>query len=78
MYKGPSLFGTSSTSKSLIRLLCSCKHSLGLCVALCSLKPAEMDAFFTIASPIPSEQPEMPQDEESGGTRSNTSSCVIA
>ncbi|KIP07151.1 pheromone-like peptide [Phlebiopsis gigantea 11061_1 CR5-6] len=36
-----------------------------------------MDAFFSIASPIVSEEPQLPQDEESQNTHI-TSSCVIA
>ncbi|KAI0370929.1 hypothetical protein BV20DRAFT_225945 [Pilatotrama ljubarskyi] len=39
-----------------------------------------MDAFFTIASPIPAEEPstELPMDHDSTGTSGNHGSCIIA
>ncbi len=37
-----------------------------------------MDTFFTIASPIASEQPEIPYEEESGSGRGTSTSCTIA
>lgn len=37
-----------------------------------------MDAFLSLASLLPSEQPELPQDEEKNGGNSTTVYCVIA
>lgn len=40
--------------------------------------PLAMDAFFTLASPIATEQPEVPTDEETVSSNTNRASCVIA
>ena len=75
MYKYDIALGRSGQST---RTLQTNPSSLLLEPVLLHPHTKEMDSFFTIAAPIPSEQTEVPTNAEKGTGSGQNSNCVIA